>query len=436
MKPRRRPVALRLEPLESRCLLAYTFTDIADSTAQPFLGAGFENTPTIDSHGRVAFRAGWPFNVGLYVGDGQSVTAVRTAVFPQYLEGTSLNDRGELAVFSYFYQGGDWQIYRTDNPQTQTYIARDPRGQFGIHPSVNDAGTVAFTRLAPGTPAVQTGSGGPLTTVAQQDGYFKDFADAPALNGAGGVAFLADLADGGQGVFVRQGGVVRPVAVTGDTFAGFLSYGAAVGLNARGQVAFTATLTGGGSGVFVGGGGEITTVADTGGPFTGFGAAVSIDDHGRVAFVGLLPGNGSGIYVATRRGIKKVIATGDELFGAPVTGVSLFHQGLNDNGSLAFIAYYANNRSAVVRADRAPKVSEFPGTAFTPAGPRCVSVAPSDLPATPPYVPAPRQSAEGVGNNGKADSGFTGWRTGHKPGAVVTAVRRPAAPDDAFETAL
>lgn len=435
MKPRRRFVALRLEPLENRCLLSYTFTDIADNTVQPFLGASFENTPSIDRNGRVAFRATWPYNVGLYIRDGQSLTTVRTGYLGQYLEGTSLNDQGELAVFYYFYQGGDWQIYRTDNEQTQTYIARDPRGQFGIHPSINDADTVAFTRLAPSTPAVQTGNGGPLTTVAQQDGYFEDFGGAPALNDQGMVAFPADLADGGQGVFVSRGGVVSSVAVTGDTFAGFYPGSAAVGLNGRGQVAFMATLTGGGSGVFVGDGGQTTAVADTSGPFTGFGDAVSINDHGRVAFVGLLPGNGSGIYVATHRGIKKVIAAGDYLFGAPVTGVSLFHQGLNDNGSLAFIAYFPNNRSAVVRADLARKVSPFPGTALAPAGPACVPVVPAGVPVSPPRGQAPLQSAEGVGK-GKADSGFSGWQMSHKQGAVFRPIEHLSALDDPFAIGL
>jgi hypothetical protein len=119
-------------------------------------------------------------------------------------------------------------------------------------PTLNDRGTVAFYRSAfdatgQFVSAIVTGSGGPLTTVADTTGPFGSFGfRPPSLDNNGSVAFLATLDDQvTTGIFVGPRVVQDRVIETGDkldggTVAGLLF--CEEGLNDLGQLSFIATI--------------------------------------------------------------------------------------------------------------------------------------------------------------------------------------------------
>jgi hypothetical protein len=250
--------------------------------------------------------------------------------------------------------------------------------RFGVFPSVNSAGTVAFEAdLANGQLGIFTGRGGPVTTIAQtgvgspfgsfgfpvinQRGTvafvagtsagtsiftatrgavtpvvdnipppFEGFAD-PSLNGAGMLAFVAELKTGELQVLKGTGAPFTVVADNRGTIDGFVSNRTAI--NARGTVAFSARLKDGGAGVFAGRGGNLTAIADTAGIFSGFGeAGPTINNQGKVAFLGDLKSGGQGVFVGTGRTLTTIADTRE--------GFSLFvNTDINNRGTVAFAAF-------------------------------------------------------------------------------------------------
>jgi PEP-CTERM motif len=97
-----------------------------------------------------------------------------------------------------------------------------------------------------------TGSGGPVTAVAAggllESGPFLDFGLLPSINNMGTVAFLAFLRPEGSGIFTGPDAVADRVIGTGDPLFGStvtsLEF-ARQGLNDAGQVAFVAQLADG-----------------------------------------------------------------------------------------------------------------------------------------------------------------------------------------------
>ena len=81
----------------------------------------------------------------------------------------------------------------------------------------------------------------------------------------------------------------------------------------------------------------------------------SFNKKGTVAFWALLDNGIRGIFTGPDPVADKVIATGDLLFGLPVTDVN-FPQGigLNNRGQVAFIAELNDGTEGVYRADPAP----------------------------------------------------------------------------------
>jgi hypothetical protein len=241
-----------------------------------------------------------------------------------------------------------------------------PFSRFGVFPSINAAGTVAFEAdLNSGQLGIFTGRGGPLTTIAETGNAspFGGFG-APVINRRGTVAFEAGLSPG-AGLFTSSGGAITPIVTnvpppfegfadpsinqagtlafvaelktgelqvlkgTGPPFTvvgdnrgaidGFASNRTAI--NARGTVAFFARFKDGGAGVFTGRGGNLTAIADTDSIFTGFGQdGPTINNRGTVAFVG------------TGRTLTAITDTGD--------GFSfLVNAYINNRGTVAFSAH-------------------------------------------------------------------------------------------------
>jgi hypothetical protein len=188
---------------------------------------------------------------GNFVGNGGPLTLIASpsGSYP------SINDAGTVA----FRRGFTHGIYTTSGgPLTTIALVSEPYNQLSA-PAINNAGTVAFAAGVLdnyGGLAIFTGNGGPLTLIADTSGPFAGFnADpwnSPSINDAGTVAFSGWLDDGGGGLYVSSGGNISEVLVAGDTLFGSTALGArgsSESLNDRGQIAFFYSLDNGVSGI-------------------------------------------------------------------------------------------------------------------------------------------------------------------------------------------
>jgi hypothetical protein len=157
---------------------------------------------------------------------------------------------------------------------------------FGSSVSINNAGTVAFNAgLDAGGIGFFTGSGGPITTIADSNGPISTFTGGVAvINDSGTVAFFATLDTGVRGIFAGNGGPLTTIADASGAFG--TGFGFTPSINNAGTVAFSATLDAGGQGIFIGSGGATTTISSVPGPVL-LGPLLSdpaINDAGMVAF--------------------------------------------------------------------------------------------------------------------------------------------------------
>lgn len=189
--------------------------------------SGFFSSVTLNASGQVTYQAnltGGPSNGGLFTGLPGAVQAVA-------LQGAPAPSGGNYSALG--------------------------------NPVSNNAGQVAFASGLVGgssTEGVFRGAPGSLQTVALQGtpapagGNYTAFFSPPVLNGAGMVAFEADLTGGTatSGIFIGTPGSMQSVALQGMAAPGgglFSTFGfppqhVSPQLNGLGQVAFFATLTG------------------------------------------------------------------------------------------------------------------------------------------------------------------------------------------------
>jgi hypothetical protein len=359
-------------------LSGYTnFIPIWDSN---FHGA---HSPALNASGAVAFA--WHPSVRdtvVVTGDETALTDRFQCLFCNLgLASPAINDTEDTAFFASGFIGAEMHtgIFRADAGGVTVIAGDDPDGPFidfgalgEAAPSLNGAGTVAFfADLTAGGNGLFLGDGTTMRPVVTTGNLFSDLGSAPALNSQEAVAFRAELTlTGGQtGLFLAQGGWVTDIALSGDSFAGF---GSSPSLNEAGAVAFDATLTTGARGVFLWDGTATTPVALSGERWTDFDPAPSLNNQGDVAFLAQRPDGGSALVAVVAGQATPVIATGDSLFGSTVTRLAFFRQGLNDADQVAFWAYLADGHNYIVRADYAPD----PGAAAPRLGPAFVGLVP------------------------------------------------------------
>ena len=201
-------------------------------------------------------------------------------------------------------------------------------GFFGEAPSINNAGTVAFTSGA----GILTGNGSGTFTTITDGTAFSFLTEDPAINDSGTVAFNAGLLGTRfQGIFTGNGGALTTIAGVGDSFRNVSD----ASINAAGTVAFGAGTGFALTSVFTGNGGALTTIATTSPTgFSGFGGA-SINSAGTVAFLGI-QGTGSATVAGEFSGLNGATTIGQVTGFGPAAGSEFSNPAINNAGRVAF----------------------------------------------------------------------------------------------------
>jgi hypothetical protein len=361
----------------------YTFTKVADSVADGLDPSSF-GSASINAPGDVAFRAGRVapdgFNTigGIYranAGGGLTTIVEDAKRFGFIGRNPSMNDLGQVSFAARLNEvdraTGDTieAILRGDGKQlTEIATTAEQFNFFGFDTSLNNTGVVAFkAELDPEfnfDEGLFSGSGdkklGTTTHYLASTSPFVGEDSRPSINNVGNIAFR-EQADGDfdDGIFVTsEGGGFTTIAHDPDH-----SVREPV-LNDAGTVAFTTSFFKAGqfvTAIVTGSGRRPRTVVDTQGDFASFGfRPAPLNNNGDVAFLATLDDfQTTGIFVGPDPVADRVIATGDTLDGAIVTGLGFAEEGLNDSGQLAFTASFQDpntfeTRVAVFRATPVP----------------------------------------------------------------------------------
>jgi hypothetical protein len=267
--------------------------------------------------------------------------------------------------------GGDGIFKVTGGVNTSIVKAGDPAptGTFSL-PSFGTVGNVglsggiaSFHGSYPGSSAIFTGSGGPLTTIASigdatSEGAIAQFpfTERSSISG-NNVAFMAGTSSG-LGVYVGSGGSITTIVNAGDpapsgNFANNFS-GAGLGFGgpviSGDRVAFIGSYPGG-QGVFAGNGGALTTVAKSGdaapsGTFTSGSFSQQVLSGDAVAFRANYTGGG-GIFVGDGGTLTTIATIGDPAPGGAFSSLTV--GGIANNGNdVSFLGQWAGGSGAFV----------------------------------------------------------------------------------------
>ena len=160
-------------------------------TSDGFTGFG---APRMNNAGRIAFIGGVaPGNLGLFLRGGGPAARVALESEPIFssLADFSINSSGTVAFFAALESGSTGVFTGNGGAITTITLGSFPGGT----PSINDAGTVAFGLDSTSTVATRilTGNGGGVSTYVSNAGPYNSFGVYPSINSSGKVAFLAGL---------------------------------------------------------------------------------------------------------------------------------------------------------------------------------------------------------------------------------------------------
>ena len=306
------------------------------------------NSPSIDSHGRVAFYA--TYSEGDTVGEGVFTPASLVLKTGDVVDGQTLEGIGLDPVLN---SGGIVVVRGLLGPQmfamviSRATVARIGNTIGGLtltdfaSPAINDGGTVAFLGSFSDGTGIFTQAALLARSGASIGGMTPVNFGPPAINDRGTVAFQSWQTE------PRATAILTPTAVvvkTGDTIDGKtltdLSFGSA--LNSSDTVAFVGVFPGG-AGVFTQKAMLVSSDNTIGGKtLTSFGLP-TIDDSGTVAFLATYPG-GEGIFTQS----AVIAKTGDQVSGRTLTGLG--QPAMNSGGAVAFAAEFSDGSSAILLA--------------------------------------------------------------------------------------
>lgn len=213
--------------------------------------------------------------------------------------------------------------------------------EFGFF-AINDSGTVAFQAIRAGGGGIYTGSGGPITTIADGNDFLPHvFGQFPAINNSGTGAFIAQPYNGGMGIYTGSGGAISTAVFTSTDGPFRLLDEPAI--NDSGTVAFRSMLKNGASGIYSASGGVTTTIAEDDGEFESFGRYVSINGSGVVAFQASPDTGVTGIYTGSG-GATTTIAESGSLFSSLNANAA---PSINDSGTVAFLGELTGGGQAI-----------------------------------------------------------------------------------------
>jgi hypothetical protein len=182
-------------------------------------------------------------------------------------------------------------------------VADSAQGFSGLSrfPAINNRGEVAFIANKAGSgQGVFKWEEGRIKTIASSDNL-NSFGDDVAINSLGVVGYDAALTNtaNDRAIFTSDGSWTRMIVDANQQ--GFVGHFlGSPSINAWGTVAFFAFRKDFSEAVFTGDGGALTLVADTANAtFSGFGNA-AINDHGQLAFSATREDGSQGVFIATR----------------------------------------------------------------------------------------------------------------------------------------
>ena len=387
----------------------YEFSIVADSTRADF--PSFGTFPTINDSGTVAFMvesAGAP--VGAFRTDDGMAPRLAGEATNGYV---FINRLGEVSARRWV--GSEVQLYKVGAAGQAAVLAQTGAEYYSFFsPSahLSPTGTAVFSaRKNPYVPTQRgiyaaTGDGTTSLVVDNLGVFGVNFGDHPTVNSAGTVAFTGEKDDGEAGLYVgRVGGNGAVTTVLTAAASPLYRWDGSPHINEAGQIAFKAYEDATGEpGIFVvdQSGANLRTVATAGGiglpgPYSMFDSPV-LNDVGTVAFHARLDTGGRGIYTGSDPAIHKVIELNDPLFGSVVSNLAFF-RGLNNRNELVFWFTLADGRTGIAKAKPvavAPTISRTNGV--TALANRTNQLQASDTPrcATGVNLGAPQGGAAGA----------------------------------------
>ncbi len=320
------------------------------------------NSPSINSGGRVAFRANLSGGgAGIFLASGGTITRIVRNGDPAPGGGSfttffrlSLNDAGQIAFIGAFTPSGLSALYLSSGPQI-TELAREGGpapggGNFTSFnsPSLNAGGQVAFQGfLSTGNAGIFLSSEGSLTSIVRPgdpspEGDAFSLAFGPAINASGQVAFGSRLHSRPASIYLSSGGESTRVAGSGDAVARDPRFflGLVDAINSAGTVISEGSSFPGGLGLYDN---NLNSIAHTGDPAPGGGVFVSTvnasgNDNGDVVFLGGLSTLGTGVFMSSGGTLNRLVATGDPAPGGGTFLSFLNLPSINNLGQVAFPA--------------------------------------------------------------------------------------------------
>ncbi len=274
---------------------------------------------SINNHGQIVWTRNESSLDGILMYDPVEDETVHLTNAPLGASGwtaVSINDQEALGYRASFSGGRAWVSWDSDDDDVihlaETGVDSNSDYAFLFTPSLNN------DRLIAGKAAIDSFSTNQIVTVDEQgnidvlveddeldpDSPFSDFNNSIGFNDHGQVAFVAQLAAGGSGLYVADGNGWTQYALVGEDGLDSLE-AFAPALNNDGLVAFRGFNDSGQRAIWVADGESVSAIVtegdivdtdlgparlespdDVGGP--NFGGSVTINNSGQVAFVSLL----------------------------------------------------------------------------------------------------------------------------------------------------
>lgn len=306
---------------------------------------------SINDHGIVAFQATLTSGgTGVYTGDGKAISkSAETGDFDiaEITSHPDINSKGSICFYAKLKTGSQSVLLIRDGTTGCIGTSVGPLG-----PTISESDTVAYRATLPdGASTIFAGG----LEIARTGERFAEFQGLPVINGHGSVVFRADLAHGGEGIFVWNSGRIEAVAETGKTYS---ALGRFPIIDDSARVASVAELYEGGSAVFFSTESNLVT-----GDFESI-RGVLIYEKGEFVIYATPPKGTLGIY----RRETRILGIGDEMFGSVVSEFALNPVSINRRGQIAIRIKLIDDRQFILRADPDRLVVDLSGDELSRQG--------------------------------------------------------------------